>query len=312
MKRFLGCVLPVLWTLGLPQLAPPTRAWAQSGLELAEQAEQGEARGDHALAAELFLEAHARMRTEPGLVYLAARNLARTGESERAVELLTRVLEEGVLLAGPLSRDSAFRRLEGDAAFERLLDRAKEREKEIDRHLREELLELAAADDTLTKELEHLLRESKWGSAPVDSVAVAALREEAVPVRARFREIVEEHGWPGWSLVGREGSVAAWQIAQHADTALQRELLPLLEQAADRGDASKSNWAYLLDRVRIRRGEKQRYGTQFRWSVGEGRWVLHPVEDPESLEARRAEIGLEPIEDYLTTMKDLYGEGPPR
>ncbi len=32
----------------------------------------------------------------------------------------------------------------------------------------------------------------------------------------RLDEIVTEHGWPGVSVVGLEGSRAAWLIAQHA------------------------------------------------------------------------------------------------
>lgn len=283
---------------------------AQSGLELAEEAEQAEARGDHAAAAKLFLQAHERMPAASALLYLAARNLARSGESERAVELLTRALEEGMLLAEPLAQDTAFRRLEGDVAFSRLLERAREREKGIDRALREELLELAEADQKHLTELTRVFRESGWDASGRDSLDVA-IREKLAPIQARFREIVAEHGWPGRSLVGSEGAGATWLLAQHADTGYQRELLPLLEEAVAQGEASKSNWAFLLDRVRLRRGEPQLYGTQFRWSAEEGKWVLRPVEDPENLERRRAEVGLGPIEDYVKMMKEMYGEGPP-
>lgn len=288
-----------------------TSLWAQSGLELAGRAEEAEARGDYASAAELFLEAHVLMPTKPELLYLAARNLARTGEAERAVQLLARALDEELLIADPLSRDTAFQRLEADPGFRRLLERARQRELEIDRPLRDELLELAEADGAFTERLVRILRESGYDSVRVDTVELGELREGITPVRARFAEIVRERGWPGFSLVGRQGAAAAWQLAQHADAELQREVLPLLEEAANNGEASRRLWAYLLDRVRVGRGEKQLYGTQFKWSAEEGGWVPHPIEDPEGLEARRAEVGLEPMEDYARMMKEMYGEVPP-
>ena len=34
---------------------------------------------------------------------------------------------------------------------------------------------------------------------------------------ARIVEIFDAHGWPGWALVGEDGSTAAWAIVQHAD-----------------------------------------------------------------------------------------------
>jgi hypothetical protein len=45
-----------------------------------------------------------------------------------------------------------------------------------------------------------------------------APRMEAVHRRnaSRLQEIVAEHGWPDRELVGADGTLAAWFIAQHA------------------------------------------------------------------------------------------------
>src|SRR3546814_2120205 len=69
----------------------------------------------------------------------------------------------------------------------------------------------------------------------------------------RLAEIFDEHGWPGWSLVGEDGSTAAWAIVQHADLDLdfQRRGLAMLEAAVDAGDASPGDLAYLTDRVLV-------------------------------------------------------------
>src|SRR3546814_13780913 len=79
----------------------------------------------------------------------------------------------------------------------------------------------------------------------------------------RLAEIFDEHGWPGWSLVGQDGSTAAWAIVQHADLDLdfQRRGQELLEAAVDAGAASPGALAYLHDRVLVAEGQPQVYGT---------------------------------------------------
>src|SRR5215471_13422928 len=48
---------------------------------------------------------------------------------------------------------------------------------------------------------------------------------------ARLREIIAEHGWPDTVLVGADGTLAAWFIAQHAigEPDFQREVLRLVQ-----------------------------------------------------------------------------------
>jgi hypothetical protein len=95
--------------------------------------------------------------------------------------------------------------------------------------------------------------------------------------------------------VGEEASRAAWLVAQHADTQLsvQRLALRLLGEAVARGEAPVQQLAMLEDRVAVTEGGLQRYGTQVA-DVVEGRPVPWPVLDPNRLDERRAEVGLEP------------------
>jgi hypothetical protein len=96
---------------------------------------------------------------------------------------------------------------------------------------------------------------------------------------------------------------------QHADEdkALQRRALHLLEEAAHKGEASKSNLAYLTDRVRINAGQKQIYGTQLEWPDADHPRPK-PTEDPSNLNKRRAAMGLPPIEKYLKTSLEAMQE----
>ncbi len=121
----------------------------------------------------------------------------------------------------------------------------------------------------------------------------------------RLREIINEHGWPGRSLVGDDGANNAWCLAQHASRQLdlQRWALELLRSAVAAGEATPKQLAYLTDRVRMNEGRKQPYGTQIVGSQSEGP-VPWPVEDPDNLDGRRAEVGLEPFADYARRWSD--------
>lgn len=86
-------------------------------------------------------------------------------------------------------------------------------------------------------------------------------------------------------------------LVQHSDQELMEQALPLLESAVAAGEAEKVDWAYLLDRVLMWRGEPQVYGTQLK-RIGDGPLEFHPIQDPASVDERRAGLGLEPLADY--------------
>ena len=80
----------------------------------------------------------------------------------------------------------------------------------------------------------------------------------------RLAEILDQHGWPTYDLVGEDGEDAAWAIAQHSDLdpAFQARALELLRAAVEAGQGSPGNLAYLEDRIAVGEGRPQRYGTQ--------------------------------------------------
>jgi len=109
-------------------------------------------------------------------------------------------------------------------------------------------------------------------------------------------------GYPGRSLVGQPLDQVAFLIIQHStDRAVHEKYLPLIREAAHKGDIDKASAAILTDQVSVQKGEKQVYGTQIRIN-GSGAKELYPVEDMTTLNQRRKEMDLEPIEVYLKRM----------
>lgn len=130
-----------------------------------------------------------------------------------------------------------------------------------------------------------------------------------------LQEIIDQHGWPGISLVGEDGVRAAWLVAQHAisNPAFQRRCLNLIKAAVKRGDVPPQQEALLTDRTRFNERKPQVYGTIFDWDEnGEmSPWI---VEDPESVEKRRAEVGLDSLEESIRQMREQTlkeGNKPP-
>jgi hypothetical protein len=144
-----------------------------------------------------------------------------------------------------------------------------------------------------------------------------ALRDELVAMAAnadpvfrveraeRLWEIFDDYeSWPGWRLVGRDGSDAAWLVAQSAidDVGLQRRALEMLELAVALGDADPVHLAYLADRVRMNDGRDQLYGSQF--VLGQhGELEPWPVDDLAAVDARRTRLGLPPFAVHAAAMR---------
>ncbi|MET9578731.1 DUF6624 domain-containing protein [Streptomyces sp. DT199] len=116
----------------------------------------------------------------------------------------------------------------------------------------------------------------------------------------RLSEIMNEYGWPTAERVGEEAARAAWLIAQHADRQLdvQRRALQLMQQAVSAGSAGPRELAFLRDRTLVNEGRKQVYGTQIA-GLKDGSPIPWPCEEPERMDELRAEVGIEPFDEYV-------------
>lgn len=119
----------------------------------------------------------------------------------------------------------------------------------------------------------------------------------------RFKEIIDEIGWPTVSKVGKMGASTAWLLVQHADldVPFQEECLLLMEE--NKSDIDTRHISYLADRVRVNKNMPQIYGTQFRGG-GNTQYGPAEIEDPGRLEERRNSMGLESFEEYQNKMID--------
>lgn len=132
---------------------------------------------------------------------------------------------------------------------------------------------------------------------------ISKVDQEHLP---RLKNIIYEFGWPGFQLVGGEGTDCMWLLVQHCDQDIefQKRCLALLEESVRKEDAPKKHLAYLTDRILIHEEQSQIYGTQVQ--VIDGQVIPFPLQVPAELDKRREEMGLESFEEYLVLIRDVY------
>lgn len=174
--------------------------------------------------------------------------------------------------------------------------------------LRDELLEMGRRDQQIRERMIAIMPTLDL-SAPADEFK-AIVDEMASIDRDNMRRLVEiviEFGWPGRSLVGREASQAAEGMLQHAQLEQLRQLVPFLREAVAEGEASSPQLAMAEDQIRVEEGRNQIYGTEVTQGP-DGVPRLYPLEDPASVDERRRQVGLPPLDEYLRQLEQVIGK----
>ncbi len=243
--------------------------------------------------------------------YNAACSFALAGRSDLAFEFLDRAIAAGWTNVGHLEADTDLDSLRKDARWSKMMAAARAAEDELGKgvklpELRRELLDRMAEDQKFRMTMTRLMRENDDGTYMISMDHPALLEFGNVDERntARMKDIIKQHGWPGKSLVGKDGSHAAWLLVQHADAdpEFQNHCLALIATAQAQGEATAVELAYLTDRVRVAQGKPQVYGTQFRTENGE--FGPAPIEDPDNVDKRRQAIGLGTLAEYARSMQN--------
>lgn len=104
----------------------------------------------------------------------------------------------------------------------------------------------------------------------------------------------------GADVVGGQGNSTLFLVIQHADQATQEKYLPMMREAVKNGKAQGSSLALLEDRVALGQGKRQIYGSQIGRDPETQIYFISPLEDPDNVDKRRAEVGLQSLADYAS------------
>ena len=201
-----------------------------------------------------------------------------------------------------ISVDKDFGNIQNDARWKPLLDLIQQNKIKEEKNYNMPLVKIL---DTVFKddqESRNRIKEfqSSYGN---DSKEMKALWRSIIEKDSinliKVTAILDQHGWLGPSVIGNQGNSALFLVIQHSPIAVQLKYLPMMREAVQRGNARASSLALLEDRVALRQGKKQIYGSQISNDPISGKDYVQPLEDPDHVDERRAEVGLQPLADYV-------------
>ncbi len=115
-----------------------------------------------------------------------------------------------------------------------------------------------------------------------------------------IKKIIKTYGWPTRKLVGIDALSVVFLVLQHSgDYEFVKEMRPQLKQLAESDSLFLPQYALLDDRINVREGKKQLYGSQPSYDSIKQVYYLDNVVSPDSLDIRRKKMGLNPIKEYL-------------
>ncbi len=255
---------------------------------------------DIATADMLFAAAEAMPKKNWEMYLLSATIYAPNTMREQALQGVDKAIESGLRDENLLKSLPALKQLHDTEEWGRLLQKiegliAEEQNRIENPEVLHLLKDLWEKDQSALSEYNQQLQQ--LDSAATEQQAAILF----LPVKERWNSnkkyldsIVDLYGWPGFRLVGKEGTKIAWAIAQHhPDIFFKEKCLALIGEAAKIGDTDINHFAELSDRISRDTWRKQQYGTSF------GNGFAYPIASPHLVNTRRKELGLaEPIEVY--------------
>jgi hypothetical protein len=108
---------------------------------------------------------------------------------------------------------------------------------------------------------------------------------------SKIEFILSKFGNPSKEIVGDMSSIPFY-IISFAPIQIRERYLSTFALASTNKDIELKSYAFYVDKIKVAKGEKQIYGTQY-YINKSGELVYYPSEDPENLNKERLQMGLE-------------------
>lgn len=178
-------------------------------------------------------------------------------------------------------------------------DREKNAKANLDKQLVAILDTIYQEDQKYRMQIDEIAKKYGWESDEMKAHGKIINEKDSINL-IKVKKILDERGWLGPDIIGRKGNSALFLVIQHSDLETQKKYLPMMRDAVQKGNARSSSLALLEDRVALRQGKRQIYGSQIGRDQETGEYYILPLEDPENVDKRRAEVGLGTLQDYIS------------
>ena len=115
----------------------------------------------------------------------------------------------------------------------------------------------------------------------------------------KITNLLDTYGWPKKEVIGEQGNWTICNVIQHAENDVRIKYLPMMKEAVLEKQLQPRFLVRAQDRIATEQGQLQIYGGQMKYYPETKSFNVWPVFEPENIDKRRAEIGLEPIAEFL-------------
>jgi hypothetical protein len=116
--------------------------------------------------------------------------------------------------------------------------------------------------------------------------------------KLKVTALIDKYGWLGVDRIGAQNNYTLFTVIENSDFNTQEKYLTVMEQAVKSGTLAPEHFASLVDRKAIVQHQQQIFGTQITSDKKTGKNAFVKIIKEESVNERRKEIGLMPIELY--------------
>lgn len=243
--------------------------------------------------------------------YNGACSFALAGDVETAFHHLF-VLAEGNVKYRDydhITTDSDLDVLHTDPRWDALISQVKANKNEFEKDINKPLAAILDAiyeeDQRYRQQYMLIVEKYGWNSEEANNYWPVVEKADSINL-IKVKAIIDEHGWLGPKTIGDRGNGTLFLVIQHSDPETREKYLPIMREAVKKRDASVADLALLEDRTALEQGRKQIYGSQIGRNEQTGEMYVLPLDDPDNVDKRRAEVGLPPIQNYVSNWNIIW------
>lgn len=208
-----------------------------------------------------------------------------------------------------METDKDFQSLHSDNRWRIILEMVRKNKEKSEENLNKPLvakLDSIYNDDQMYRlQMDSIIKKYGRSSKEVNMWGDAILAKDSINL-IKVTTILNKYGWPSNVEIGERGSMTLFLVIQHADLNTQEQYLPLIEKAYEKGNLAGGNMALIKDRILLRKGQNQIYGTQVAFDNQSKSYYLLPLSDIEHVDERRKSLGLTPLFEYLRPWQIIW------
>lgn len=242
---------------------------------------------------------------DSGDLYNAGCSASLALENKKAFKWLNLAIDNGYENIAHIQIDGDLKRLHTEKEWKVLIDKLQKKidilSANYDKPLQKELLDIYADDQGIRGDFMKIYKDPNSNKKKIDSIGKIMGQKDSINL-IKVIKILDEKGWVGKDVVGAQANQTLFLVIQHSDLKYQQKYLPMMREAVKKGNANPANLAYLEDRIALREGRRQIYGSQSSKNKIDNKWHISPMIDPDNVDKRRAEVGLGTMKEYAVKL----------